>query len=64
MKLYQKFFPSCFNPRRMPYILHQPKDRLMWGAGRILHHENLYGLVQRLKELDPFCPLFSRLPPL
>ncbi len=24
----------------------------MWGAGRILHHENLYGLVQRLKELD------------
>ena len=34
------------------YILHQPKDRLMWGAGRILHHENLYGLVQRLKELD------------
>ena len=28
------------------------KDRLMWGAGRILHHENLYGLVQRLKELD------------
>lgn len=34
------------------YILHQPKDRLMWGAGRILHHENLYGIVQRLKELD------------
>ena len=34
------------------YILHQPKDRLMWGAGRILHHENLFGLVQRLKELD------------
>ena len=24
----------------------------MWGSGRILHHENLYGLVQRLKELD------------
>ena len=24
----------------------------MWGAGRILHHENLYGLVQRLKELE------------
>ena len=32
------------------YILHQPKDRLMWGAGRIMHHENLYGIVQQLKE--------------
>ena len=32
------------------YILHQPKDRLMWGAGRIMHHENLYGIVQKLKE--------------
>ena len=34
------------------YILHQPKDRLMWGGGRIMHHENLYGIVRRLKELD------------
>lgn len=32
------------------YILHQPKDRLMWGAGRIMHHENLYGIVQALKQ--------------
>ena len=32
------------------YILHQPKDRLMWGAGRIMHHENLYGIVQKLKD--------------
>ena len=31
------------------YILHQPKERLMWGAGRIWHHENLYGIVQRLR---------------
>ena len=31
------------------YILHQPKDRLMWGAGRIMHHENLYGIVQKWK---------------
>ena len=34
------------------YILHQPKDRLMWGAGRILHHENLYGIVKRLRKLE------------
>ncbi len=26
------------------------KDRLMWGAGRIMHHENLYGIVQKLKQ--------------
>ena len=32
------------------YILHQPKDRLMWGAGRNMHHENLYGIVQKLKQ--------------
>lgn len=32
------------------YILHQPADRLMWGAGRIMHHENLYGIVQTLKK--------------
>lgn len=31
------------------YILHQPKERLMWGYGRIVHHENLYGIVQKLK---------------
>ena len=32
------------------YFLHQPKDRLMWGAGRIRQHENLYGIVQILKQ--------------
>lgn len=32
------------------YILHQPQERLMWGAGRIMHHENLYGIVQRLRK--------------
>ncbi len=32
------------------YVLHQPEDRLQWGAGRIVRHENLYGLVERLKE--------------
>lgn len=32
------------------YILHQPQERLMWGAGRIMHHENLYGMVQRLRK--------------
>lgn len=33
------------------YILHQPEERLMWGKGRIMHHENLYGIVQKLKAL-------------
>ncbi len=32
------------------YVLSQPADRLQWGAGRIVHHENLYRLVERLKE--------------
>ena len=31
------------------YVLNQPADRLQWGAGRIVHHENLFGLVERLK---------------
>ena len=30
------------------YVLHQPKERLKWGAGRITHHENLYRLVKTL----------------
>lgn len=25
----------------------------MWGKGRIIHHENLYDLVERLKEKKP-----------
>ena len=31
------------------YIMKQEPERLMWGKGRILHHENLYELVKRLK---------------
>lgn len=31
------------------YIMKQQPERLMWGKGRILHHENLYELVSRLK---------------
>ncbi len=30
------------------YVLAQPGERLQWGQGRILHHENLFGLVQSL----------------
>ena len=33
------------------YVLEQPSDRLKWGAGRIVHHENLFRLVEELKEL-------------
>lgn len=33
------------------YVLDQPAGRLKWGAGRIVHHENLFGLVARLKAL-------------
>lgn len=32
------------------YVLEQPADRLKWGNGRIIHHENLFGLVERLKK--------------
>ena len=31
------------------YVLEQPAERLKWGSGRIIHHENLFRLVQRLK---------------
>lgn len=30
------------------YVFHQPKERLKWGYGRLLEHENLYELVQEL----------------
>ena len=46
------------------YILHQPKDRLMWGAGRILHHENLYGIVKRLRKLESWQAEHGQLPDL
>lgn len=32
------------------YVLNQPADRLKWGAGRIVHHENLFELVSDLKK--------------
>ncbi|MBT9779363.1 M28 family peptidase [Clostridium sp. MCC353] len=39
------------------YVLEQPADRLKWGFGRIVHHENMFGLVQglkaRLKDKEP-----------
>ncbi|MFQ9702578.1 MAG: hypothetical protein ACLR0U_10520 [Enterocloster clostridioformis] len=31
------------------YVLNQPAGRLKWGAGRIVHHQNLFGLVESLK---------------
>ena len=34
------------------YIMKQESERLMWGKGRILHHENLYELVERLKNKE------------
>ena len=30
------------------YVFHQEAERLQWGAGRIVHHENLYDLVEGL----------------
>lgn len=32
------------------YVLNQPADRLKWGAGRIIRHENLFSLVEGLKK--------------
>lgn len=32
------------------YVLDQPADRLKWGTGRIIHHENLFRLVEKLKK--------------
>ena len=31
------------------YVLNQPPGRLKWGAGRIVHHQNLFSLVESLK---------------
>lgn len=31
------------------YVMNQEAGRLQWGAGRIVHHENLFHLVQLLK---------------
>lgn len=30
------------------YVLDQPRERLKWGYGRIIHHENLYDVVRSL----------------
>ncbi|MGE7980745.1 MULTISPECIES: M28 family peptidase [unclassified Psychrobacillus] len=32
------------------YVLDAPADKLMWGEGRIVGHENLYTLIHSLKE--------------
>lgn len=32
------------------YVLSQEKERLQWGAGRIIHHENLFSIVKALKQ--------------
>ena len=32
------------------YVLDAPADKLMWGEGRIVGHENLYALIHSLKE--------------
>ena len=42
------------------YILKQSPDRLMWGKGRIIHHENLYDLVERLKEKQTLREAWER----
>lgn len=34
------------------YVFHQPKERLKWGYGRLLEHENLYGTVKQLLEKE------------
>lgn len=34
------------------YVLNQDKHRLKWGAGRIIHHENLYRLVESLMQKE------------
>lgn len=32
------------------YVLNQPADRLMWGAGRVTGHENLFTVIQSLQD--------------
>lgn len=32
------------------YVFNQPQERLKWGCGRIIHHENLYDIVNSLME--------------
>ncbi|MDO4267966.1 MAG: M28 family peptidase [Eubacteriales bacterium] len=41
------------------YVFNQPKERLKWGAGRLLHHHSLYELIkallQKADEPAPDC---------
>ena len=40
--------------------MNQETDRLQWGAGRIMHHENLFALVSSLKKkAEEGCRDFS-----
>lgn len=32
------------------YVMNQPADRLMWGAGRVMGHEDLYDVISALQE--------------
>ncbi len=32
------------------YVLNQPKERLLWGAGRVLGHMDLYDMIHILRE--------------
>lgn len=32
------------------YVLNQPSDRLMWGAGRVIGHVDLYDVINSLQE--------------
>ena len=42
------------------YVMNQEPDRLQWGAGRIMHHENLFALVSSLKKkAEEGCRDFS-----
>lgn len=34
------------------YVLDQPADRLMWGAGRVQGHNDLYDVINSLQEKD------------
>ena len=34
------------------YVFHQSRDRLKWGYGRLLEHENLYGTVKQLLQKE------------
>ena len=43
-------FSKQLYERFTDYVLDQNSDRLQWGRGRIVHHENLYDLVAQLMD--------------